>query len=295
MVYNNCPICGNKNDYTVIYKKNFEQTDFNQKVFSARRIPDKIHYQIVKCKTCELIRSNPIAKSSILNSLYKTSTLDYSKEINNLVETYLIQLKPILNKINTKDNILEIGCGNGFVLESLYKRGFTNVFGIEPSTDAVNKANKTIKKHIINKPLGSNIFPKNKFKLIFMFQTLDHIPNPNIFIKNCRNLLNNGGYVLAFNHNINSLSSKILKERSPIIDIEHTHLYSPETITKLFEKHKFHILDVSLPKNSISIKHLIWLTPMPTSMKRILLTSKLPLLNKKISVRIGNLCLIAQK
>ena len=70
LTYNNCPICNTRYQYSVIYKKNFNLSDFNQKVFSARRLPDKIHYQIVKCKKCGLVRSNPVVNTSMLNQLY---------------------------------------------------------------------------------------------------------------------------------------------------------------------------------------------------------------------------------
>ncbi|KKP59946.1 MAG: Methyltransferase type 11 [Candidatus Gottesmanbacteria bacterium GW2011_GWA1_34_13] len=295
LTYNNCPICNTRYQYSVIYKKNFNLSDFNQKVFSARRLPDKIHYQIVKCKKCGLVRSNPVVNTSMLNQLYRVSKLNYSEEIDNLIETYLMHLYPILNKINKNDNILEIGCGSGFILHVLYKKGFKNVYGVEPSIDAVSKANKLIQKNIANEPLSSKSFPGRKFKLIFIYQTLDHIPNPNTFIKNCYNLLDRGGYILTFNHNIDSFSSKLLKEKSPIIDIEHTYFYSPDTINKLFQKNKFLILKVYSPINIISIKYLIWLVPLPKIIKSTILMSKLAIFNNKINIKLGNLCLIAQK
>ena len=125
--------------------------------------------------------------------------------------------------------------------------------------------------------------------------TLDHISDPNTFIKNCYQLLDKGGYLVAFNHNIDSFSSKLLGEKSPIIDIEHTCLYSPQTITKLFIKHKFNVMNVYSPKNVISLRHLIWLAPFPNKIKEALIKINSNLLNHKISVKLGNLCIIVQK
>ena len=48
-----------------------------------------------------------------------------------------------------------------------------------------------------------------------------------------------GGVVLSLNHNVEAFSARLLKERSPIIDIEHTHLYSPSTQRMLFEEAGF--------------------------------------------------------
>ena len=289
LVHNYCPICGNKNDYHIVYHKNFKSSDINQTIFSARRLPDRIHYQIVKCQECGLVRSNPTAQSSILNNLYRVSKFNYSEEIDNLINTYTNHLLSTLRKISNKDNILEIGCGSGFILS------YVNVYGVEPSIDAFNKANKIIKKNISNEMFGSKTFADKKFKLICIFQTLDHISDPNTFIKNCYQLLDKGGYLVAFNHNIDSFSSKLLGEKSPIIDIEHTCLYSPQTITKLFIKHKFNVMNVYSPKNVISLRHLIWLAPFPNKIKEALIKINSNLLNHKISVKLGNLCIIVQK
>ena len=50
LVTTKCAICGSSEDYVIIYEKNFEEADLNANVFSARKMPDNIHYQIVKCK-----------------------------------------------------------------------------------------------------------------------------------------------------------------------------------------------------------------------------------------------------
>ena len=55
----NCAICQNSN-YKILYKPNFDIKKVDYNIFSARRLPDKIHYRIVKCKKCGLIYSNPI-------------------------------------------------------------------------------------------------------------------------------------------------------------------------------------------------------------------------------------------
>jgi len=290
-----CPICGSDKNFDILYKKNFKTSDLNVKIFSARRLPDKIHYRLVKCKSCGLIRSNPVTNTNKLGKLYEKSLMTYNEEINNLTLTYINSLNPVLNKLPKDAKILEIGCGNGFVLKSIYDLGYKNVYGIEPSTDAVNKSNLKIRKNIKINILKPNLFPKKSYDLIFFFQTFDHIPTPNQFLKECYQLLKPNGYILAFNHNIDSLSSKLLKEKSPIIDIEHTFLYSLKTIQKIFEKNKFIVQKIYSPCNILSLKHLLWLFPLPKKIKQIVINSNSNILNKKIKIQLGNLCLVAQK
>src|SRR3989338_2807763 len=124
LIKTNCPICNKKNDYVILYKQNFKGSDLNPQVFSARRLPDRVHFQIVKCKNDNLIRSNPVIKELNLPSLYKKSKFTYDEEIENLTATYMKSLRPVLNRLGKKAKILEIGCGNGFVLEKLYQSGY---------------------------------------------------------------------------------------------------------------------------------------------------------------------------
>jgi len=290
-----CPICESKNNYQILYKKNFRISDLNVKTFSARRLPDKIHYQLVKCNKCGLVRSNPVADRTILNKLYEKSFLTYDDEIHNLTETYINSVMPTLKTLPKKARILEVGCGNGFILNKIYELGFKNIFGVEPSIDAVKKSDKRIKNNIKISILKSDLFEPNSFDFIFFFQTFDHIPNPNQFLSICFKLLKQNGSILSFNHNINSFSSKFLGERSPIFDIEHTFLYSPITMGLIFQKNKFNVINTYSPNNILSLKHLLWLIPLPKSIKKYILNTNLKLLDQKINIKLGNICLDAKK
>lgn len=293
MIQTACAICGSYKNYTIVYKANFRKVNLNKKAFSARRLPDSIHYQIVRCQKDNLVRSNPILEPSKIATFYKQSKFTYGQETNNLERTYLKVLDPVLRKLNHKDNILEIGCGNGFILKRLWQMGYKNCFGIEPSKESVNKADKSIKKNIVNNILKVGLF-KTRFKFIFFFQTLDHIPDPGNFLKLCYKLLDKDGHIIAFNHDVESFSSKFLGEKSPIIDIEHTFLYSSQTIKKLFKKYQFKPIKVYSPANIVSVKHLIWLLPLPKMIKKTLISYNV--LNEiNLGLKLGNLCIIAVK
>jgi SAM-dependent methyltransferase len=299
LIETKCPICDSIGDYTVIYKSNFSYSDLTSEVFSARRLPDAIHYQIVRCNNDNLVRSSPVYDTSIIESLYKTSKLNYAEQIENLIPSYLAVLDKVLCKLAKDAKILEVGCGNGFILKALSDRGYCNLYGIEPSSDAAAKADDNIRDKITVDFLKDGICNNGHFNLIFFLQTLDHIYEPVQFLNICYNLLVPGGFILALNHDVESLSAIILGEKSPIIDIEHTHLYSKETIRKLFSKCGFRPIEIFSPKNIISLKYLLWLMPLPKKFKLKLLNSKGKFVNflskQKLKLKLGNLCIIGQK
>ncbi len=289
-----CALCNSEINYRVIFESRFDEKDFNSDTFSARRLPDRLHFQIVKCKKDNLVRSNPILDPKTLANLYKQSQFKYDKEVPNLIKTYLKALDPILKNLPKNAKILEIGCGNGFLLKALKNLGFKNVFGLEPSRQAIIKAHQSIKQRIKIDILKQGLYKKGSFDLICFFQVLDHVANPNEFLKICFDLLIPSGYILSFNHNIDSFSAKLLKDKSPIIDIEHTYLYSPQTLKLLFEKNKFTPIKVYAPPNFVSIEHLVRLSPLPKPVKQTLLSLS-SILNMSLLLNLGNLCIIARK
>lgn len=262
-------------------------------------MPDRIHYQIARCKHDGLLRSTPVFDENTLAKLYKKSSFTYHDEVENLTATYINALQPIVQKLPHSASFLEIGCGSGFVLQGLKKLGFTHVYGAEPSTHAVSLADASIQKKIRCDVFTSATFPQKKFDCVFFFQTFDHISNPEKFLKECYDVLKPGGYILSYHHNAQSFSAKILQEKSPIYDIEHTYLYDTVTTKKIFEKAHFTVKSVNSPQNILSLSHFLWLVPLPQKVKKVLTTSSNSilkhLLTSKITLSLGNVCIIAEK
>ena len=297
LVSTTCAICSTKNNASVIYHANFDIEAFNPTVFSARRIPDMLHYQIVRCNTCGLVRSDPVVDSNVLQSLYQQSSFTYSQDTPNLRRTYGYYLRKTANYRISKDHLLEIGCGNGFFLEEAQEQGFREVTGVEPSRDASDQANPALRAKIICDMLRPGLLPTNTFSAICMFQTFDHVSEPNMLLEECVRLLQPGGVILCLNHNVDAVSSRVLKERSPIIDIEHTYLYSPKTMKRLFENHGLRVLESGAAWNVIRLHSLLRLFPMSASIKQKLLgvASRTPWNKLSFKLPLGNLYILAQK
>jgi hypothetical protein len=110
-------------------------------------------------------------------------------------------------------------------------------------------------------------------------------------------VLRPGGLILALNHNVAGWSARMLGERSPIVDIEHTYLYSPATMRTLFTKVGFEDPEVRSVRNTYSLSYLLQLIPLPARVKSILLRALTasPLGRARLTVPLGNLCLIARR
>lgn len=290
-----CAICGSTGNSTEIYEANLKEEDFNGEVFSARRLPDRIHPRICRCKRCGLVRSDPMIDPSALAGLYGKSTFEYEQEVPALRRTYGKYLRKTAAQAGTRENLLEIGCGTGFMLEEALAQGYAEATGIEPSRDC--KIKSKVADRIVTGVFEPGVFRDEAFDAICMFQVLDHMPDPGKTLRACRDMLRPGGALLILNHNVEAISAHLLGERSPIIDIEHTYLYSKKTLKTLLERAGLDLVEGGPVWNSCSLYYLVRLLPIHPKVK----TAALGALKKtcagklQISAPLGNLYAIAKK
>jgi SAM-dependent methyltransferase len=292
-----CPISGEQDDATEIYPANFDAASLSPAVFSARRIPDRIHYRIVRSNRSGLVRSDPVADAALIHELYAQSSFHYGEEVPWLKKTYGRYLERMCALGCERGSLLEIGCGSGFFLERTLESGFRDVRGVEPSHGAVDQATRAVRERIIRDIMRPGIFEAEEFDAICMFHIFDHIPDPNQLLLECMRILKRGGFILSLNHNVESWSARLLGERSPIFDIEHTFLYSPSTMRLIFEANEFKVIDQGCVWNTYSIAYLFRLLPLPSRVRHIVLHAlKASTLGRlTATLPLGNLYLIARK
>jgi SAM-dependent methyltransferase len=300
LIQTSCAICGTLANAKELYPSNFSLQNFTPEIFSARRLPDKIHYRIVRCQTCGLVRSDPIIDPETLATLYANSSQTYDNEVSNLMDSYVIYLDKAVRCLSgsiKKGQLLEIGCGSGFFLEKALEYGFDHVQGIEPSHQAVEKSTPQIQPNIICDILRPGLLQSEHFDLICMFQVFDHIDAPGTLLDECKKALKPGGGILFLNHDIKALSAVLLGERSPIIYIEHTCFYDQTTLQRIVMQHGLTVREVGPVTNKISLSYLVHLLPLPKGVKSSLLNNLMikPLGKINFPLRLGNLYLVAQK
>lgn len=292
-----CTICRTANQSTVRYEANFHPEDINPKIFSARRLPDRVHYRMVTCDTCGLLRSDPVLDTETLSSLYKASSVTYQSDYPGLIATYTHYLHEALIYTASPEAMLEIGCGDGFFLKEAIRLGLRQVNGVEPSTAAIARADSAVRDHITQGLYRKDLFLPESFDIACLFQVIDHLPDPSESVEALAWHLKKGGVVLIISHDTGALTNRLLGARSPIIDIEHTYLFNKKTLTKLFEMHSLVPVAFHACKNQHTIRHWTELMPMPNTIKMPLLSllRSAGISEKIIPLSAGNFICIAKK
>ena len=93
--------------------------------------------------------------------------------------------------------ILDVGCGSGRFGSLVKKRGHTEVWGIEPSEQALKQAQKVLDRAFCAEFQESVALPKAFFDVVVFNDVLEHMPDPWAALTLARSLLTPNGMVLA--------------------------------------------------------------------------------------------------
>lgn len=215
---NVCPLCGNENcSYVVV-------------TLGESRI--------IGCHKCTNAWTDPPPDRMAYGEEDFHGQFKY-KSVNELPEQWkesiLKQIKIIKHGLMSGGKILEIGCGQGWLMEELIKEGF-NVEGIDPSVSgSVIAARKGL--NIINDKFPSETLKDKKYDLIILSQVLEHIKNPGLFIDEILAILSKKGKILFVQTNWQGLMPRYLKSKwYAWVPEQHYWHFTPKGLAYILKK-----------------------------------------------------------
>ena len=306
---NICPICKfNNKNYKIYLKKNFKSNLLNEYSFSSRKTPEFMNFELIQCSKCSLIYSLNIPEFEKIYISYRDSAFVDVQDEKDAACTYLKYLKPYFTVNSNK--FLEIGAGSGYFLEllnrlialkknktPLHDKNKIKVMGIEPSKSAINNANIKIAKNLKQGVFENMKVNPNYFDSICCFMTMEHVYHPLNVLKKSYSCLKKNGFIALVIHDVDFILHKVLKQKSPIIDIEHLQLFSKKTIIYSLKKVGFKNIETQYIKNSYRIVYWISLLPFPKFYKSLIIKILiiLGLSNVRLSINVGNIMVVAYK
>lgn len=297
---NICPLCKSTN--TILYaKSNYDINNITEYSFASRKNPEYMHYTLMKCKDCDLLYSVDIVDREKFHDMYTEASFDSKNEANFASKTYIKYFDKVYKKhIRGGVSInfaMDIGTGEGSFLKELLNYGVKNVIGVEPSNEAINQADESIKKYIINGFFNADNFDDKKFDLITCFQAIEHIENPLNLFNDIYKLLNENGALFIVCHSYNYFVNRIIGMKSPIYDIEHLQIFSKKSVKRIFELSGLKNIEVFSICNNYPLSYWVKLFPFPNKIKKILLKFlNITLIgNIKIPINVGNIGCIGYK
>ena len=158
-------------------------------------------------------------------------------------------------KFPQNGRLLDVGCATGVFLNMMREHGW-NVEGVEISDELASYARNTFSLVVHIKDLTMEKLVSEPFHVVTLFDVIEHIPDPNLMIAACKDLLAKDGILLIRTPTEEGLFRSIAKMiyRMSLTKIEfqmlwfysfeHIHSFSLSTLAIILKKHGFSVLKV---------------------------------------------------
>ena len=200
---------------------------------------------IYRCVTCSHRYLNPRLKFPVAEELYandKTASDIYTSqsqiEIDRKKYSYGIDLIEMLLPPST-ERIMDVGCGAGVFLEVARERGWKQCVGIDinhryksryEDVDGVQYILSSLEDLQLELVGGD-------YDCITMWSVLEHIYDTQLCVERIKSLLKPNGLLFILVPNIDSLATRVIREKSPTFSWKHVSYFSPSSLRVLFERH----------------------------------------------------------
>lgn len=144
-------------------------------------------------------------------------------------------------------SILEIGCGNGYLLNYFYQKGVKTLVGIEPSLEENYNQNGI---RFLKTYATSSLVLAHKFDLIFASAVFEHIDDIIDTLLFCTNQLTENG-VLYFS--VPNSELDILKNDPALFAHEHIHYFSRSSLLTLCDHSDLTIHSIAFENDSLYV------------------------------------------
>lgn len=230
----NCPLCQSK-DY--------------------RKFLTKFEMNLVKCRKCSLVYANPRIHESELLRRYTSSFFfdEYlpafkatSKQYDlMIIRSHFFLFLQLMTKYYTPGKkLLDVGCGAGFFLKATEEIGW-EAEGVEISPVASYYAQNIVKVKVLEGKLEDLRLPAEKFDLVVLIETIEHLMNPLETLNEINRILKKEGVLIISTPDYKSLSRLFLGKNWAVLSPEeHFSVFTQKTLFRTLQKAKFCVLGI---------------------------------------------------
>jgi SAM-dependent methyltransferase len=164
----------------------------------------------------------------------------------------------VLHGFTRGSNLVDVGCATGIFLQQAAQAGW-KVTGVEPSIAmfqaAVRRLGATAT--LVHGPLQTAGLRADAFDVVTLWDVLEHVAEPCAFLKRAAALVRASGFVVVNVPNVDSLPSRLLGQRWPLLIPEHLHYFSLRSLQRCGEYASVRWLRVLHVPSSYSIDFIL--------------------------------------
>ena len=222
----NCPICNSP----------------SKKLFLANDFISKDEFSICVCDQCGVGFTFP--QPTDINRYYPQDYRHFAKFTRWFLQLlYRRQVKKWVKKIGFTGNALEVGCGNGWMLNALSEQGW-KVVGYERNNEQATRVTAETGHEVRSGDLS--LIKDEKFDLILLFNVLEHLSDPVTALQQCSQLLTEQGVLIINTPNLDSWQAKFSKAYWAHLDVpRHLFHFSEKSYVYILKQAGMKITQIS--------------------------------------------------
>ncbi|TMJ01392.1 MAG: class I SAM-dependent methyltransferase [Alphaproteobacteria bacterium] len=175
---------------------------------------------------------NAYADDEYASGVYR----EYAKSRDLKIATARPRLAAIKERTQGR-RLLDVGCATGFFMEAAADDGF-DVRGVEFSTVAISLARPDIRARIVRGDVNTLLARETeKFDVVTAFDIIEHVQNPEQFLRDIREILKPGGVIAISSPDTDHVLRYLMRSKWPMLQpMQHTMLFSRRSIATLLER-----------------------------------------------------------
>lgn len=291
-----CPVCG-ASCQAPFADERIDPCKISDFTYASRKEPEFMCLRLVRCTNCDLIYAPTPPATDFLRTAYSEAAYDSAPEAQAAARAYAKALTPYVKRLAGRNAAVDVGAGSGPLLRWLCESGFNPVVGIEPSRAAIEAAPQEVRPMLREGMFSTDLLADINPSLLCSFMTLEHLADPDKFVDAAFKLLEPGGMLAVVVHNWRSPLNRLLGLRSPIIDVEHLQLFSPQSVRMLLEKSGFVSINLQSICNTYPLRYWLRLAPMSAGTKNRVagVLDRIGFSDIQISLHVGNMLAVGIK
>jgi 2-polyprenyl-3-methyl-5-hydroxy-6-metoxy-1,4-benzoquinol methylase len=157
----------------------------------------------------------------------------------NAFDGHYAQVLRIIQGSRPSGRLLEVGCGAGFLLKAAQRKGW-DVVGLEVSAAAVEFVRNSLELEVHQCTIHEAAFPAESFDAVAMFETIEHLFDPQETLQAVYRCLRPGGVIVLSTPNFNAISRYALgKSWSVVSPGEHLFYFTQYTLHRMLMQARF--------------------------------------------------------
>ncbi|MDC3114692.1 class I SAM-dependent methyltransferase [Candidatus Pelagibacter sp.] len=247
------------------YCKNLKCLDHGKNIHEVfkyiKKPPNEPNYyiknykrKVVKCQNCNhFFAIHKINTSTFYKENYSIIShgKNISKKFNKIkklksqsdnfhrVNRFLNFFKKYKNK---RISLLDVGSGLSIFLNAIKHKVRWNLIGIEPDINFVKFGKEKLGLNIIHSNLNIKKLKNKKFEIISLNKVAEHVKNPILFLKQCKNLLKKNGYIyIEVPDGLTASKQKNAKYQEEFA-IDHLHVFSLDSLNNSLYSSGFEVI-----------------------------------------------------